>query len=334
VEARQAVERAQTLGPNLPETQLVLGMFYLTVELDNARGLKAFEAGLARAPNDVDLLGLAGITRANLGQWDAAVAPLLKAEALDPRSAKAARRSGSVLLSLRRYTEAQAALDRSLAINPSDLQTIQSRAIVALGQGDLAGARAVVRKALTTVEPEALFAYLGTYQDLYWVLDDAQQRQLLALPPSAFDNARDAWALVRAQTYALRGEKALARAYADTARQAIQELLKATPDDGQRHALLGLAAAYLGRKAEAIQEGERAVALWPVSRDLNSGAYVQHQLVRIYMLVGEPEKAIDQLEPLLKLPYALSPGWLRIDPNFGPLKGNRRFEQLVGGGAA
>jgi serine/threonine-protein kinase len=132
----------------------------------------------------------------------------------------------------------------------------------------------------------------------------------------------------------LRGEKALARAYADTARQAIQELLKATPDDGQRHALLGLAAAYLGRKAEAIQEGERAVALWPVSRDLNSGAYVQHQLVRIYMLVGEPEKAIDQLEPLLKLPYALSPGWLRIDPNFGPLKGNRRFEQLVGGGAA
>ena len=93
----------------------------------------------------------------------------------------------------------------------------------------------------------------------------------------------------------------------------------------------GLALAYLGRKAEAIQEGERAVALWPISRDAYNGAYVQHQLVRIYLLVGEPEKALDQLEPLLKMPYYLSPGWLRIDPTFAPLKGNPRFERLIAG---
>jgi len=44
--------------------------------------------------------------------------------------------------------------------------------------------------------------------------------------------------------------------------------------------------------------------------------------VRIYLLVGQPEKALDELEPLLKIPYYLSPGWLRIDPTFAPLKGN------------
>jgi serine/threonine-protein kinase len=80
-----------------------------------------------------------------------------------------------------------------------------------------------------------------------------------------------------------------------------------------------------------IQERERAVALWPISRDAFQGTYIQHQLVRIYLLVGEPEKALDQLEPLLKMPYHLSPGWLRIDPTFAPLKGNPRFERLVGG---
>jgi hypothetical protein len=52
-------------------------------------------------------------------------------------------------------------------------------------------------------------------------------------------------------------------------------------------------------------------------------------LARIYLLVGEPEKALDQLEPLLKMPYYLSPGWLRIDPTFAPLKGNPRFERLI-----
>ena len=49
------------------------------------------------------------------------------------------------------------------------------------------------------------------------------------------------------------------------------------------------------------------------------------------MLVGEPEKALDQLEPLLKIPYFLSPGWLKIDPNFGPLRKNPRLQKLGGG---
>jgi hypothetical protein len=35
------------------------------------------------------------------------------------------------------------------------------------------------------------------------------------------------------------------------------------------------------------------------------------------------------LEPLLKVPYYLSPGWLAIDPNLPPLKGNPRFEKLL-----
>ena len=89
--------------------------------------------------------------------------------------------------------------------------------------------------------------------------------------------------------------------------------------------------AYLGRKGEAVEEGERAVMLWPISRDAFQGAYIQHQLVRIYLAVGEPEKALDQLEPLLRMPYFLSPGWLRIDPTFAPLKGNPRFERLAAG---
>jgi hypothetical protein len=53
---------------------------------------------------------------------------------------------------------------------------------------------------------------------------------------------------------------------------------------------------------------------------------------RIYTLVGEPEKALDQLEPLLKIPYYLSPGWLKIDPNFDSLRKNPRFQKLVAAG--
>src|SRR5712692_10899084 len=330
-QARQAAERAQALGPDRPEGQLALGEYYRAVAVDHRQSLAAYEAGLKLAPNNVELLGGAAASEQSLGRWEAALQALTKAAALDPRSANTARRTGVALLWLRRYPEAQAPVDRALALAPTNLTIIEYSAVLRLAQGDLAGARAVVRTALTAVEPAALLAFFGNYQDLYWVLDDAQQQQLLALPPSAFDDDRATWAIVRAQTYDLRGNRAQARVYADSARLAMEEQLRAAPEDGQRHVFRGLALAYLGRKAEAIAEGKRGVALWPISRDAYNGPYIQHQLARIYLLVGEPEKALDQLEPLLKIPYHLSPGWLRIDPTFAPLQGNPRFKRLVKG---
>ena len=330
-EARHAAERAQALGPTRPEGALALGTYYRLVQVDNQQALAAFEAGLTLAPSNVDLLGGAGLAAQGLGRWEASLQPLTRAAALDPRSASVALRVADALLYLRRYAEAQGAAARALELAPTSLSIIEGRTMIALGQEDLAGARAVIRAGLAATEPAALLAYVGSYQDLYWLLDDAQQQQLLTLPPSAFDDDRATWAIVRAQTYHLRGNRVQARVYADSARLAYEEQLRATPDDGQRHVFRGLALAYLGRKAEAIQEGQRAVALWPISRDANNGAYIQHQLVRIYLLVGEPEKALDQLEPLLKIPYELSPGWLRIDPTFAPLKGNPRFEKLAAG---
>ena len=72
-EARQAAERAQALGPGRPEGQLALGTYYRLVQLDNRQALAAFEAGLKLAPNNVDLLGAAGVTEQSLGHWDAAL---------------------------------------------------------------------------------------------------------------------------------------------------------------------------------------------------------------------------------------------------------------------
>ncbi|MBA3894444.1 MAG: protein kinase [Gemmatimonadales bacterium] len=330
--SKNAADRSIALAPGRPHGWMALCEYYTTVIVDYGRALEACRKGLALTPENADLLTAAALSEQGLGQWDDALRSLEKARRLDPRSALTARRLSHTLLRLRRYPEALAAVDRGLAVSPGNLDLIENKAMIKLGQGDLEGARLAVSNAPPDVEPTALVTFFGNYWDLFWALDDSHQRLLLRLPPSAFDGDRGTWGLVRAQTHLVRGDTALARVYADSARLGFEETLADNPDDPQRRILLGLALAHRGKHAEAIKEGERGLALLPPGGDGYTGPYLRHQLARIYILVGETDRALDQLEALLRMPYYLSPGWLRIDPTFDPLRKNARFQKLVGAG--
>ena len=172
-------------------------------------------------------------------------------------------------------------------------------------------------------------AYFATYWDLFWALDDRQQQLVIRLSPSVFGDDRLTWGLVLAQTYALRGDPAKARIYADSARIAGETQFSVSAQSATLPLLVGLAEAYAGHSEQAIRLGEEGAARSPMSRDAYGGAYNQHVLARIYVRSGQPEKAVAILEQLLKVPYFLSPGWLRIDPEWKPLRGNPRFERLI-----
>jgi eukaryotic-like serine/threonine-protein kinase len=331
--ARLAAERAVTLAPNRPAGRLARGDYQRNILFDNAQAQAEYAEGLRLAPNEIDLLTGAALADQSLGRWDEALAGLQRTFALDPRSVTTARRLSFTLLWMRRYSEALRVSDQAIELSPAHLQTRSTRAMIYLAQGDLTSARQMVRETPPEVEPTTLVAYLATYWDLYWLLDDEQQRLLLRLRPSAFDDDLGNWAIVFAQVHALRGDSAMARAYGDSAAVAFQAQLKATPNDAQRHVLLGLALAYAGRMSDAVKAGERGARLLSVDQDAYAGAYNQHQLARLYVLVGQRDKAVDILEHLLGIPYYLSPGWLRVDPAFEPLRTHPRFKKLVEGTA-
>ena len=281
---------------------------------DYARTFTEDSIAVDRAPGDANRLADLGNDETALGRWDKARGHLEQAVRLDPRAPKPAAGLGDLLLKTRHYPEAQQVLDHALMLKPASLWLIEHRMILGLARGDLAEAQAVLRASPKELDPTAVVAYVAYSQDLMWVLDETEQQLLLRLTPSAFDEDRGNWGLELAQTYWLRGDRLKARVYSDSARLVFEDRLKSTSEDGELHVLLGLALAYLGQKPAAIREGERGVALSPINREHLEGPYRQHQLARIYMLVGESEKALDQLEPLLKVPYYLSPGWLGSTP--------------------
>jgi tetratricopeptide (TPR) repeat protein len=235
----------------------------------------------------------------------------------------------AALLDLRRHSEASDAADRGLAIDPASFRLRQLKIVSSLARGDLEGARATLAAVPRDVDQAALVAYLATYNDLFWVLTDVQQTLVLTLPPSAYDgNDRATWGAVRMQTYWLRGDKARARLYADSARIAYLAQLRDAPDDPQLHILLALTLGYLGDRGAAIREANQGIA---AAQGSPNEAYFRHQAARMYVLIGEPEKAVDELEVVLRMPYLLAPGTLRVDPAFTPLKGNPRFDRLAAG---
>ncbi|MBX6331396.1 MAG: hypothetical protein IRY91_06095 [Gemmatimonadaceae bacterium] len=52
-------------------------------------------------------------------------------------------------------------------------------------------------------------------------------------------------------------------------------------------------------------------------------------LARIYLHVGDRDRAIARLDAIVGLPYFVSPVWLAIDPELASLRDDSRFRAVV-----
>jgi serine/threonine-protein kinase len=326
-----AAEQSRRLGPNRPDGFLALGLYQSRVLRNNDQAALTFEGGLKLAPSDLPMIGAMGNIERTRGNWSEAVALGRRAVELDPRSPLAASRLGYNLLCVRRYPEAEAAYERALSLAPTNLIFIENRAMLALAQGDRPRAERLARTPPPGVDSVELAYTFARFEELGWLLDDAQQRRLLQLGPDVYDGDRGSWGLVNAQLYAMRGQPAAARAYADSARVAFEAAIQEAPDDAQQHALLAVSLAFLGRRDGAVREAERGVELMPMEKDAYFAPYIQLQLARVQMMVGSKDKAVELLKPLVEVPNTLSKAWLRVDPTFDPLRNHPGFQALVAG---
>jgi tetratricopeptide (TPR) repeat protein len=325
-----AAERALAIAPDHPEAHLAMGEFQRRITRDYARAIEEYSKGERQSPSNAALYRGIALAEQALGRWDQALEHLRQAQRLDPRSVAVLAALTPALAWTKHYDEALENAERRIALNPNDPASYEGKAMLLVSKGDLAGARAIVETPPAGIPLTRFVSYFATYFEMFWLLTPEQQRLALRLPPSEFDDDRGSWGLAIAGIARLMGDSGMARAYGDSARIALEEQLRGAPDDSQLHALHGVALAHTGRKAEATREGERGVALRPLFADAVTAPYVQHQLTRIYLMVGEPDKALDRLEPLLRVPYMLSPAWLQVDPTFDPIRKHPRFQRLVG----
>jgi hypothetical protein len=92
---------------------------------------------------------------------------------------------------------------------------------------------------------------------------------------------------------------------------------------------LGVVYSFLGRHADAVRTGRHAIELPPLSRDADSGPSLVSNLVRSFMLAGQPDSAVALLGPLLAISSWISRAELRVDPTWAPLRDQPRFRELT-----
>jgi TolB-like protein/tRNA A-37 threonylcarbamoyl transferase component Bud32 len=329
--AKVAMERAIALGPQVPAGYTAAAAYYALVDVDTDKAAEAMGRALQLAPNDADVLASAARGDLNSGNIQAAAAKLERAKELNPRSAATLSNLQQVYVYQRRFDDAAEVGQAAIALSPTDLNLAEWQAMVYLAQGDLKGAREVIRAAIDRGNPApAVAAIFGGYYELSWALADPERNLFFRLTPAAFDNDRAWWGQSLSIGYAEQGNMALARAYADSSLPRTKALLDASPNDAQTMALYALMLALSGRdKREAMAVGERAVALERTGEGNQS--YNMLLLTRTYLAVGETDKALDTIEQLLERSFYITPGWLRIDPTYQSLRGNPRFERMAKG---
>jgi serine/threonine protein kinase/tetratricopeptide (TPR) repeat protein len=334
--AKEAAERALSLAPDLAESHLAMGYYYYWGSLDYDRALQEFEIARRGEPSNSDLFQAIGSVERRRGRFASAVANQEAAVELDPKSVEKAEGLAVTYYYMRRYEDAERAVDRAISLGPEQYQLYGLKVLVYLSwRGDVTRAAEVLTEASEGIPVQELVDQLLPYfgVSFFQVLDSAlspdYRRALNHMSLEPFGSDSSWYLLVRAAWSLHRGLHPLARTYFDSARVVLEAEVRADSTNAQAHSGLGLAYAGLGRKRAAVREGRLGTDLLPLSREAITAVDLIETLAQIYLMVGQPDRAIDQLEVLLATPGPISPAWLVVDPRWKSLRGNPQFERLV-----
>ena len=329
--SRESFERAIATDSGSALGYAAAAMYYTGVRPDARAADEALATALRLSPNDPEVLAAAARADINRGGVETGVARLERARELDPRSIAILTDLQRANVSAGRYPEAIEVGDAAIALAPDDPAVYEYLAMARVAEGDLEAARAGSRQAVTNgISAPTLAAYFAGYFEMGWALDSAIQEIIPRLTVGAFDGDRAWWGQSLATHHWTSGRPDLAKVYADSALGPSLVQVQQAPEDPSPLILYAVMLAYAGHRDSALATIARVTAMreGDMPASFNFG-YDLYQFARIYLALGEPERAMDVIEQVLRNPGQYSRGWVRLDPLFTSLRGNARFERLV-----
>ena len=325
--AKDAAETALRLEPNREEARLALARYYYHGLSDYRRTEQELSSIPSSAPHEVEFFTLASLVERRLGQFAASIRDGEKAVELDPQNASLATSLVQTYSGLRRFGDservANAAIARLRGAKPMGLLLVKNEA--ALGMGNLEEAHA----ALDSIQDKDDMDYQAARLSLYLIERDYSGAKAFAA--KATDEVKkmpDFWLTLAAVAHAEGKVNEERQANAEAKRSALLAL-GPRPDDPKLLGELSVAEAALGQNEEALRHARHAAEMLPPSVDAVAGPMCEIRLAQVLAMTGDRDGAFDKLSKLVKLPFALTHGDLKLNPVWDDLRDDPRFDRIL-----
>jgi serine/threonine-protein kinase len=337
--AKSEAEEALRLDPKLGEAHLAMGTYLSRVERDYDPALKELDLAQAASPNDPYVYHGRGHALLRRGKFKEAIADYERATELDPTNWNMFDMLGNAYAAMRMFSSAEHAKKRAFELVDKKLTLARWNEEEAWASAYfyLTGSFEKVdelhsRPPLSRDVDPGGWSVVATFFDRMAERKFGEAEQIIAnFPATIFEiwsGARVTKSYLLGMVALAQGDPAKARPFFEAEARFAEQELREMSDSPTRQAQLGIVYAYLGRKADAIAAGQRAVELMPVTKDAYDGPGYLLSLAQIYARTGETEKSIELVEKLLKLPAGITSYDLQ-DWTWDPLREDPRFQKLV-----
>jgi len=328
--ARSASETALRLAPDLAEAHAAMGEFYYYCLRDYDRALAELSIARQRAPNNSNAVLDIALVQRRQGKFDASIELLQKVSALDPLNEDVWANLGRGYRGNRNFDQARTMFDRVLAIAPDDTEIISQKAETYLAQGDLETAWRMMKDIKFPPISRGFGSYLNLlvyqrrYDDVFAMVSSVLEKEK-NLPPIFI-----AFSHLSFGNYSRsKGEEAKARSYFVEAKKELEKI-RAAGDSGllAAGALLQVEARLRHRDAVEQLAAEKLKA---TQNDKWQSPREEEEIAHGYTILGDFERALPLLKHALAVPSAesLTPAYLRIDPEWDPVRNDPRFQKLA-----
>ena len=332
--AHATIETAAQLQPDAGEVHLMRARYLARGEQNYDRARAELELARRTLPNDPAVYYEIALMDRRQGRWAEALLNFERALESDPRQVEYLISITDTCSRMQRYGEAVRYGRRALAITPHDNWV---RISVASQPLEERGDTRPLRRELEAILSQEPGTAPSISEDLWRCAilernEAAAERSLAVMPAEGFRDylgcvmPREWYAAYTAQIF---DRPEAARASFLATRTILEAQLREERTNALTWCLLGRVKAALRDREGAIEAGQRACELWPLSKEPVWGLRALKNLALISAWSGDRNLALQQLSLYATQPDFVTYGELKLDPVWDPLRGYPRFEKMV-----